>query len=165
MAQALRWPSLSLTGSAGYLSEDLSGLNDGDNSIFNISANLVQPLFNAGKNKQRVEIEIARTEQLLNQYEFTVLQAFREVEDALVAVRTYRDESAARQFQMRAAQNAAMLSRARYNGGVTSYLEVLDTERSLFRAEISASATRRERLSAVVDLYKALGGGWVPPEE
>jgi multidrug efflux system outer membrane protein len=165
VAQALRWPTLSLTGSAGYASDELSGLNDSSSSIFNISANLFQPLFNAGKNKQRVEIEVARTEQLLGQYEFTVIQAFREVEDALASVRTYRAESAARDMQMRAASNAAMLSKARYNGGVTSFLEVLDSERSLFQAEISASATRRARLTAVVDLYKALGGGWVPPEE
>lgn len=160
VAQALRWPSLSLTGSAGLGSNELSNLNDSDSTVFNISANLVQPLFNAGKNKRRVEVEIARTEQLLNQYEFTVLQAFREVEDSLVAIRTYRDESAAREMQTRAARNAARLSKARYNGGVTSFLEVLETERSLFDAEISSSAARRARLESVVALYKALGGGW-----
>ncbi len=123
----------------------------------------MQPLFNAGQNKARVEVEVARTEQLLNIYEAIILQAFREVEDSLVAIRTYRAESAARQMQMRAARNASMLSRARYNGGVTSFLEVLDSERSLFTAEIAASATRRARLTSVVDLYRALGGGWVPP--
>lgn len=161
VAQALRWPSLSLTGSAGYFSNEASDLFNGDNSIFNLSANLFQPLFNAGQNKARVEVEVARTEQLLNQYELTVLQAFREVEDALTAIRTFRDESAAREMQSRAARNAAMLSRARYDGGVTSFLEVLDSERSLFAAEIAASAARRERLTAVVDLYRALGGGWI----
>jgi len=165
VAQAARWPSLSLTGSAGYFSNEASDLFGGDNSIFNIGANLFQPLFNAGQNKARVDVEIARTEQLLNQYELTVLQAFREVEDSLVAVRTYRDEYNAREMQMNAARNASTLSRARYNGGVTSFLEVLDTERSLFRAEIAASATRRARFNAVVDLYRALGGGWVPPPD
>ena len=165
VAQALRWPSLSLTGSAGYFSNDASELFSGDSSIFNIGANLFQPLFNAGQNRARVDAEIARTEQLLNRYELTVLQAFREVEDALVSIRTYRNEYAAREMQMNAARNASVLSRARYNGGVTSFLEVLDTERSLFSAEISASATRRARLTSVVDLYRALGGGWVPEEE
>jgi len=160
VAEALRWPSLSLTGSAGLISDELSGLNDGDSSIFNVGANLFLPLFTAGKNRRRVEIEVARSEQLLNVYEFTVLQAFREVEDALVAIRTYRDEYAARERQVSAASNAAKLSRARYNGGVTSYLEVLDTERSQFQAEIAASAIRRARLVSVVDLYRALGGGW-----
>jgi len=165
VAKALRWPSLSLTGSAGFASNDLSDLTDSDTSIFNIGVNIFQPLFNAGQNKARVEVEIARTEQLLNAYEFTVNQAFREVEDSLIAITTYRAETAARDMQLKAARNATTLSRARYNGGVTSYLEVLDTERSLFNAEISATSTRRERLTAVVNLYKALGGGWVEEEE
>jgi len=161
VAQALRFPSLGLTGSAGLASNDLSDLNDSDSSIWNVGVNIFAPLFNAGQNKRNVEIEIARTEQLLQQYEFTVLQAFREVEDALVAIRTLRDEFAAREMQTNAARNAAFLSKARYNGGVTSFLEVLDTERSLFRAEIAASSVRRARLVAIVDLYKALGGGWI----
>ena len=165
VAQALRFPQLSLTGTAGLASNDLSNLIDSDASIWNLGANLFQPLFTGGKNKQRVEIEKARAEQLLRQYELTVLQSFREVEDALVAIRTYRDETAAREMQTRAATNAAMLSRARYNGGVTSYLEVLDTERSLFQAELATSEVRRARLESVVSLYKALGGGWLPDEE
>jgi outer membrane protein, multidrug efflux system len=164
-AQALRFPRLSLTSSTGLASDDLSSLLNSDTSIWNIGANLFQPLFTGGKNKQRVEIEKARAEQLLKQYELTILQSLREVEDALVAIRTYRDETAAREMQTRAATNAAMLSRARYNGGVTSYLEVLDIERSLFQAEIATSIVRRARLGAVVNLYKALGGGWLPDEE
>lgn len=162
VAEALRFPSLSLTATAGYASTELSQLTDSNLQIWNIGANFVAPLFNAGQNKRRVEIEIARTEQLLNEYELTVLQAFREVEDALASIRTLRDESAARELQVRAARSAAFLSRARYFGGVTSYLEVLDTERSLFDAELAASAVRRAQLVAIVDLYKALGGGWVP---
>lgn len=165
VAQALRFPQLSLTGAAGVASNDLSELLDSNASIWNLGANLLQPLFTGGKNKQRVEIEKARADQLQKQYELTVLQSFREVEDSLVAIRTYRDESAAREMQTRAATNAAMLSRARYNGGVTSYLEVLDIERSLFQAEIAWSQVRRARLESIVALYKALGGGWLPGEE
>ena len=165
VAEALRFPSLSLTATAGYASTELTQLTDSNLAIWNIGANVFAPLFNAGQNKRRVEIEIARTEQLLNAYELTVLQAFREVEDALVSVRTLRDESAARNLQVRAARSAAFLSQARYFGGVTSYLEVLDTERSLFRTELAASAVRRAQLVAVVDLYKALGGGWMPEPE
>ena len=165
VAEALRFPSLSLTATAGYASTELSQLTDSNLAIWNIGANFFAPLFNAGQNKRRVEIEIARTEQLLNEYELTVLQAFREVEDALASIRTLRDESAARELQVRAARSAAFLSQARYFGGVTSYLEVLDTERSLFRTELAASAVRRAQLVAVVDLYKALGGGWLPASE
>jgi len=164
IAEALRFPSLRLTADAGYASIGLTSLNDGS-SIWAIGANFFAPLFNAGQNKQRVEIEIARTRQLLHEYELTVLQAFREVEDALVAVRTLRDESAARTFQVRAARSAAHLSRARYFGGVTSYLEVLETERALFDAELASSAVHRAQLVAIVDLYKALGGGWSPASQ
>ena len=90
-------------------------------------------------------------------------RAFQETEDALVAVRTLREEHAARRRQLVAARNAARLSRARYDGGVVDYLEVLDSERSLFSAELDESATLRQTLNAVVQLYKALGGGWSVP--
>lgn len=159
VAEALRWPSLSLTGAIGLASDDLSDLLDA-NDIWAVNASLLAPLFNAGRNKRRVEIEQARTEQALQSYELTVLNAFSEVEDSLSAIRTLRDEYAARQLQATAARSAAMLSRARYDGGVSSYLEVLDSERSLFTAEIAASQVRRAQLVSIVDLYKALGGGW-----
>ncbi len=160
IAEALRFPSLALTADAGVVSTELNDLTDSNATIWNIGANFFAPLYNAGQNKRRVEIEVARAEQLLNQYELTVLRAFREVEDALAAVRTLGDELAAREMQRTAARSAAFLSRARYDGGVTSYLEVLIANDSLFQAEIAAVATRRAQLVAVVDLYKALGGGW-----
>jgi multidrug efflux system outer membrane protein len=163
VAEALRFPSLSLTASAGQASSELSDLTDSNATIWNIGANFFGPIFDAGKNQQRVEIEVARTRQLLSQYELTVLRAFQEVENALAAVRTLADERAARDVQLDAARSAAFLSRARYDGGVTSYLEVLESERSLFRTELSSSSIRRAQLVAVVDLYKALGGGWTPP--
>jgi len=165
VAQALRWPSLSLTGSLGLASDDLSGYFSSNNKIWNLNASLLGPIFDAGRGRSRVEVEIARTEQLLLNYELTVLRAFQEVEDALVGIRTYRDETLARQQQKEAAVSAAGLSRARYDGGVTSYLEVLESERSLFRAELLASSVKREQLVSVVLLYKALGGGWVTDAE
>ena len=162
IAEAARWPSLSLTGSLGLESDDLSTLNDSGSDFWNAGINLLAPIFNAGRNKERVAAERARAEQAVFSYEQAVLRAFREVEDSLVAARTYREEYAARQRQVAAARNAAVLSRARYNGGVTSYLEVLDTERSLFNAELSESQTLRLYFNAVIELYKALGGGWNP---
>jgi len=162
VAEAARWPSLSLTGSLGLESGELSDLNSGNSDFWNVGANIFAPLFNAGRNRNRVAIERARTEQALLSYEQTVQRAFLEVEDALVAVRTYRDEHAARRRQVEAARSAAVLSRARYDGGVTSYLEVLDIERSLFSAEIAESETQRQSIIAIIDLYKALGGGWNP---
>ncbi|MCJ7557834.1 MAG: efflux transporter outer membrane subunit [Gammaproteobacteria bacterium] len=162
VAEAARWPSLQLTGSLGFESGELSELSASDADFWNLGANLLAPVFNAGRNKNRVEAEKARTEQALQTYVKTIQQALREVEDALVAVRTYRTENAARKRQVEAARSAARLSRARYDGGVTSYLEVLDTERSLFQSELSASQTSRQELTAIIQLYKALGGGWTP---
>jgi len=162
VAQALRWPSLSLTGLFGLQSQELSRFTSG--ATWSIGANLVAPLFEFGKNKRRVEVERTRTEQAILGYEAAVLDAFREVEDALVAIRTLREEYEARRWQLDSSQEARRLSRARYDGGVTSYLEVLDIERSLFQAQLDASRTLQEHLSAIVDLYAALGGGWNPEE-
>jgi multidrug efflux system outer membrane protein len=162
VAEAIRFPSISLTGSLGLASDELSGFFSGDNKTWSLGAGLFAPVFNAGRNKRRVEVEVARTEQALLNYEETVLQVLREVEDSLVAVHTFEDEILARENQLKAAQSAAMLSRARYDGGVTSYLEVLESERSQFRAELLASSTRREQLVSYITLYKALGGGWTP---
>lgn len=164
IAEAQRWPSISLTGSLGFESNDLSTLTDSGSDFWSAGGNILQPLFNSGRNRSRVDAEVARTEQALLNYEQTVLRAFAETEDALVAVRTYRREHEARTRQVAATRNAAKLSRARYDGGVTSYLEVLDIERSLFSAELSESQTRRLYINSIVELYKALGGGWVPEE-
>jgi multidrug efflux system outer membrane protein len=159
-AQALRLPTFNLTGSLGLASESLSDFNSSDAVTWGIGATLFGPLFDWGKSKRRVEIEQARTRQLLKTYEQSVLQALREVEDSLAGVRTFGAELAARERQLNAANSAAALSRARYDGGVTSFLEVLDSERSQFNAELAASATRRQQFDSVVRLYRALGGGW-----
>ena len=162
VAQASRWPSLSLTGALGLESQELADLSSSDSDFWNAGLGIVAPVYNAGRLRSQVEAEQARAEQALLSYQQVVLRAFAEVEDALVAVRTYRDEHAARRMQVAAASNAAILSRARYDGGVTSYLEVLDTERSLFEAELSESQTLRLYLNSIIELYKALGGGWNP---
>ena len=165
VAEALRFPSLSLTGSLGLASVELDDFVSSSNKVWGVSADLFGPIFDAGRGKSRVEAERARTKQLLNNYELTVLRAFQEVEDSLIDIRTYHEEALARERQVKAANSAATLSRARYDGGVTSYLEVLESERSLFRAELLASSTRREQVVSIVSLYKALGGGWVTESE
>ena len=162
VAEALRYPSIGLTGGLGLLSDDFSDLTDSDARTWNLGGGLFAPIFNSGKLKAQAEGQRARAEQAMSTYESTLLQAFREVEDALVAIRTYHAEHAARQRQAIAARNAARLSRARYDGGVVDYLEVLDSERSQFNAELEESSTQREYLNAIVELYKALGGGWDP---
>jgi multidrug efflux system outer membrane protein len=162
VAEAARWPSLALTGSFGFESQELSTLTQSGSGFSSIGGSIFQPLFNSGRNKRQVEIEQARTQQALLAYEQTVQRAFGEVEDALIAVRTYKAEHEARARQVAAARSAAKLSRARYDGGASSYLEVLDAERSLFDAELTESQTLRLYINAVIELYKALGGGWDP---
>jgi len=165
VAQAMRFPSFSITGALGVASGDLSNLLSGDALIYSVGGSILGPIFNWGKNKRRVEIQQKIAEQALFSYEQTVLNAFREVDDALIDINTYRAESESRQRQKKAAINAAELSRARYDGGQTAYLEVLETERSMFNAELEATAVRRNHFSAYIYLYKALGGGWLSQEE
>lgn len=162
-AQALRFPTFSLTGLLGVASPELT--TSALNAAWSVSGTILGPIFNFGKNKRRVEIERKRTEEAYNIYDQAVLNAFRETEDALIAVSTYKDQLEAVVRQRDAASNAAMLSRARYDEGLTSYLEVLDSERTLFDASLNASAVLQSRLSSYVDLYKALGGGWISNEE
>jgi len=160
VAEALRYPSISLTGSYGVESTDLSDLNSDLADTWGIGANIFAPIFNSGQLKAQAEAARERAKQAMLFYELTLQQSFREVEDALVAVRTYRAENDAQTRRAIAANNAARLSRARYDGGVVDYLEVLDTERTLFNAELEQSQTLQLYYNAIVQLYGALGGGW-----
>lgn len=161
IAVANRFPSISLTGTLGVITPDLSNFTE----IWSVGGNLTGPIFNFGKNKRRVEIEKIRTEQALLFYENTILNAFADVEDALLEIRTYNDELSAALRRRDAAANARELSNQRYDGGVTSYLEVLDSERSLFDAELAASQLLQSKLNSYINLYKALGGGWIREEQ
>ena len=160
VAEALRYPSISLTGSFGAESTDLSDLNSGDAETWGFGANLFAPIFNSGQLKAQAEAARERAKQAALVYEGTLQQSFREVEDALVAVRTYNVENRAQARRAFAARNAARLSRARYDGGVVDFLEVLDSERTLFNAELAQSETLQLYYNAIVRLYGALGGGW-----
>ena len=165
MTQAMRFPSFSITGAFGVASSDLSSLLSTDALLYSVGGSILGPIFNWGKNKRRVDIQKEVASQALYRYEQAVLNAFREVDDALVDVDTYGREVESRERQKRAATNAAMLSRARYDGGQTAYLEVLETERSRFSAELETSAAKGSLLSSYLFLYKALGGGWITPAE
>src|SRR5262245_17060389 len=158
VAEAQRFPLIGLTASAGAASDDLSRITHGGAGIWSIGGSLLQPIFNFGKNKRRVEIAEAQTKQALLSYEASVQQAFREVEDALSSVRTSRERSEVLERQVVAARDALRLSQARYDQGVTSYLEVLIQQTTAFDAELSASQARRDMLTSSVGLYSSLGG-------
>jgi multidrug efflux system outer membrane protein len=164
VAEALRFPAISLTGVLGLASSDLSQLTS-DGLGWSVSGSLFGPIFNFNKNIRRVEIEEERMRQALLQYENTVLIAFREVEDALVGIQTFRRQLESKQREYEAARLAAELSRSRYDKGVTSYLEVLETERSFFNVELQLSELLQQYSDAYIGLYKALGGGWITSEE
>jgi len=164
IAEALRFPSISLTGIAGYASTDLDELtSEGD--AWSISGGLFAPIIDFDKNKLRVVIQEKEAEQALYRYQNIILFAFKEVEDALSEVHTYDVQIAAIERQYKAAKNAATLSKMRYDKGVVSYLEVLETDRQLFNIGLELSQVKREYLNAYVKLYKALGGGWLSKEE
>jgi multidrug efflux system outer membrane protein len=164
VAVALRLPSIGLTGSLGASSSELSSMTS-EGFVWSIGASLFGPILNFNKNISRVKIEEARTRQALYEYELTVLSAFRDVSDALNAISTYSEEIAAVRRQHDAAKNAEYLAKMRYDKGVSSYLEVLETERALFDVELQLSSTTQDYYNAYVALYKALGGGWISKQE
>ena len=164
VAVANRFPAISLTGLLGGASNELSAFTQGG-FAWSVSGSLLGPVFQFGKNKRRVEQQRFLAEAARLKYEAIVIQAFKEVEDALINIETLKDELVAQESRMKAAKNAEKLSTERYDKGVTSYLEVLDSQRQSFDAQLNHSTIRRELLVAYIELYKALGGGWVSEEE
>lgn len=160
VAQAMRFPSFNIAAFAGFASPEISNLFDSGSYIQNVGGGLFGPLFNFGKNKQRVTLNRQLAEESKLNFEKIVINAVAEVENALVALDTYNEEWNASSRQTEAARIYLKLSQARYDNGYVSYLEVLDAERSLFDSEINLSDLSQEKLSAVMRLYKALGGGW-----
>ncbi len=161
-AKAERFPKITLTGLAGLAHPELSLIFTEASSFGVLGAGLAAPLLNAqvlGFQQEAVE---AQSKEALAQYQQAVLTAFREVEDSLIAVRTVRVQSESQQQQVTALQSALKLAELRYKGGLANYLDVLVARRSLFEAELAWTSTRRLLSASVVQLYKALGGGWSP---
>ncbi|HSE41628.1 MAG TPA: efflux transporter outer membrane subunit [Acidobacteriota bacterium] len=162
-AKALLYPRISLTGFFGWESTDLGDVVSGPARTWNIAGNLLQPIFNAGKNQRRVEVTESQYRQTLYAYESTIIQAFREVEDSLVDYQKSGERRVSQASRVEAERRVLTLAEVRYRGGVSDYLEVLDAQRSLFDAELDSVISIRNQLVALVRLYKALGGGWTEP--
>ncbi|MCK5280859.1 MAG: TolC family protein, partial [Cyclobacteriaceae bacterium] len=158
-AEALKYPQLNLSASLG------ASFANPAVGFASLGAQIFGPIFNNEENKRKVEVEIARTEQLLNDYEGTFLNALREVEDALIAVDTYGKEFDSRIKQLDAASLALEMAWVRYESGLTSYLEILDLQRSQFSSKLKASEILQLQLTSSINLYKALGGGWQVPTD
>jgi multidrug efflux system outer membrane protein len=160
VTRATRLPRFTLTGEYGSQSAALSQLFGNGTEIYTAQAGVSVPLFTGGRLSADVAVARARAEQARDHYEQVVLSALREVADALVAVRTGREEQAAVTAQAVALRDAYRLAERRYEGGIASYLEVLDAQRTLFTVELAVSQHRRAYLEAVVRLYRALAGRW-----
>jgi multidrug efflux system outer membrane protein len=164
VATAMRFPSISLTGLLGVGSSDISNLFS--NGLgWTAGANLLSPLFEWGKNVKRVDIEREKAKQYMLNYEQTVLKAFKDVNNALIEIETYKEELIAYRLMLDAAANASKLSYERYYQGVTSYLEVIENQRQEFDAELQYAQNYQDLLISYVNLYQSLGGGWITPAE
>lgn len=160
VAKAALFPSITLTGSLGRESRDLSDLFSPAAAVWSIGAGLTQPIFEGGRLRAQVEQVSAQQKQSLEAYRKSVQTAFREVNDALITVRQNGDSEVALGQAMQAAKRSLQLAQARYDSGYSPYLEVLTAQRTSNDATLAWVQNRQARLSSSVDLFKALGGGW-----
>jgi outer membrane protein, multidrug efflux system len=160
VAKAAFFPQISLTGFFGVESAALSDLFTGPSRIWQFGPSVTLPIFNAGRNRANLQLTEAQQREALIRYEQAIQQAFREVEDALIAHRKAREGLAEQEAAVRASREALSIAELRYTSGLTSYLNVLDAQRTLLAAEVAESRTLLSQLVAVVQLYRALGGGW-----
>jgi len=160
VARAAYFPQISLTGTAGYQSPKLTDLFQGPAGVWNLVGSVTQPIFEGGRLKSGVRLAEAQHEQLLLTYQQTIQGAFRDVSNALVAYRKYREFRIQQQQLVESAQDAARLSEIRFKAGTTDYLEVLTNETNSFSAELALAQAQGNELNALVQLYQALGGGW-----
>jgi multidrug efflux system outer membrane protein len=159
-ARAAFFPRIALTGAGGIASTALTSLVSGGAGLWSLAVSAAQPLVDGGRRRAQFDVADARREEAAVSYEATVREAFREVEDALVAYRQTRDFREQLELLEQAARDARRLADVRYQGGVTSYLEVLDADTRLFTAELGTADARLDELNSFVGLYRALGGGW-----
>jgi len=160
VAKANLFPTISLTASGGNTSTALTGLLSGATTAWSLGGNIVQPLLNAQRNLYQVDLANAEKRQALLQYQQSIQTAFQEVSDALIARQKYGEFQIAQQAQVDAQRKANTIALARYRVGYSSYFDVIDADRDLFTAELSLSAAHLNTLLSVVQLYRALGGGW-----
>jgi len=164
-AKAEFFPRISLTGLFGVESVALSDLFTGPARVWQVGPAMTLPIFNAGRIASNLRGAKAREQEALVQYQQTIQQAFRDVDDALVfhdKARVVRQE---RDRRVIASRRSLQLAGLRYENGLSGYLDVLDAERQLFSAEIDLASATRDQLTAVVQVYKSLGGGWQLPAD
>jgi outer membrane protein, multidrug efflux system len=160
VAKAAYFPNISLTGFMGFQSNQLSSLFTGPTRVWQFVPQVTQPIFTAGRIKSNVRLAQAQQQIALVQYERAIRNSFREVSDALIEYRKVKEIRTQQELLVTTLQDRSRLAYLRYRGGVDTLLNALDADRDLFSAELSLAQTRRNELLALVQLYKALGGGW-----
>jgi multidrug efflux system outer membrane protein len=161
-AKALFYPNISLTGFLGGLSGDLTTLLSGSSIVWTTGIAALQPIYNAGRNRRNYEAAQAQYQQALAAYQKAALTAYREVADSLIAIQKLKEIRVQQEEGIAALQDAADLSRDRYQSGLASYIEILIADQNLFQQQLQLAQTRGAELRAVTDLYRSLGGGWQP---
>ncbi len=159
-AKAQYFPQITLTGLLAGQSRELANLFTGPGRDWNIVPTATLPIFNAGKIRANVHYTEAQEKEMLASYQKAVKTAFREVSDAIVGYHKTAEQRAQQELLVKALRDTDRLSTLRYQGGLDSYLQVLDAERNLFQGELDLARLRRDELVSVVTLYRALGGGW-----
>ena len=165
VAKSLYFPTISLTGAFGTVSTDLSSLFTASSRAWNFGVPVSVPLFTAGRIGGEVKAAEAVQQQALYGYQQTIQNAFREVDDALLDRGKSGQRIDALSRQLKALRNYARLARMRYDEGYTSFLEVLDAERSLFNVELAHTASQNVLFRSLINIYKSMGGGWVDQAE
>ncbi|HEY0321481.1 MAG TPA: efflux transporter outer membrane subunit [Pyrinomonadaceae bacterium] len=159
-AKKAYFPTISLTGAFGFQSNSLSNLFSGPSRAWTLIPQLMQPVFTAGRLKSNVNFEKAQREYALAQYQQTIQTAFSDVSNALVQYRRVREIRTQQELLVSSLRDASRLAHLRYEGGVDTLLNALFADTALFSAELSLAQTKRNELLSLVQLYKALGGGW-----
>ena len=160
VARAQFFPQLSISASGGVGGDDWSSLFDpSGHTIYGI-ASLTQPIFEGGKLRGQLQLSQHEKEEMVLNYQKTIAGAFRDVSDALIALDKQRAARQQETLLVAAAQDATRLARTRYQGGATSYLEVLTTDSDLFSAQLNLVNAQEGEALSLVQLYGALGGGW-----
>ena len=160
IARKAYFPTISITGFLGFESAQLWTLFNPSRWTWGFAPQITQPIFNGGRIKNNIRFSEAERDLLLVNYERVIQNAFREVSDALIAYRKVKEVRTERNSLVNTLRDRTRLAYLRYNGGVANLLEALDADRQLFNAERSLAQARRDELLTVVQVYKALGGGW-----
>ena len=151
---------VSITGNGGFLTSEFDQWFKWGSRNMAIGPSVTLPIFEGYTNLARLEVAENRYQQMLEDYHQTILNAFREVADVLVALQTRKEQLVSQHQHVAAARESLELADIRYRKGLVSYIDVIDAQRIVLDAELGVVQTERARLTAMVDLFKAVGGGW-----